>query len=130
MKPLFLGSHPAMDFLNTRPTPRGAPIELIGDGTSYVAWLEGAQLLQATTAVKLRRRFGTAALDAAATEARELRDWARGWIARWADCTRRCLWCGTPPPEPPVGASTVLSGNGHDEGWASGHRSVAHRLSG
>ena len=58
MKPLFLGSHPAMDFLNTRPTPRGAPIELIGDGTSYAAWLEGAQLLHATTASKLRRRFG------------------------------------------------------------------------
>ena len=85
MKPLFLGSHPAMDFLNTRPTPRGAPIELIGDGTSYVAWLEGAQLLQSTTALKLRRRFGAAALDAAAAEARELRDWARGWIARWRD---------------------------------------------
>ena len=83
MKPLFLGSHPAMDFLNTRPTPRGAPIELIGDGASYVAWLEGAQLLHATTAQKLRRRFGAAALDAAAAEARELREWARDWIARW-----------------------------------------------
>ena len=85
MKPLFLGSHPAMDFLNTRPTPRGVPIELIGDGTSYVAWLEDAQLLHATTARKLRRRFGTAALDAAAAEARELREWARDWIARWRD---------------------------------------------
>ena len=85
MKPLFLGSHPAMDFLNTRPTPRGTPIELIGDGASYAAWLEGAQLLQATTALKLRRRFDAAALDAAATDARELRDWARGWIARWRD---------------------------------------------
>ena len=85
MKPLFLGSHPAMDFLNTRPTPRGAPIELIGDGTSYAAWLEGARLLHATTASKLRRRFGAAALDAAAAQARELREWARDWIARWRD---------------------------------------------
>ena len=89
MEPLFLGSHPAMDFLNTRPTPRGAPIELIGNGTSYVAWLEGAQLLQGTTALKLRRRFGEAALDAAATEARELRDWAGSWIARWRDAPGR-----------------------------------------
>ena len=85
MKTLFLGSHPAMDFLNTRPTPGGAPIELIGDGASYVAWLEEAQLLHATTARKLRRRFGAAALDAAAAEARELREWARDWIARWRD---------------------------------------------
>jgi predicted RNA-binding Zn ribbon-like protein len=80
---LFLGSHPAMDFLNTRPTPRGEPVELIGDGTSYVGWLE-ARLLRATTAQTLSRRFGTAALDAAAAEARELREWARGWIARWS----------------------------------------------
>ena len=39
MKPLFLGSHPATDFLNTLPTPRGVPIELIGDGPSFLAWL-------------------------------------------------------------------------------------------
>ena len=39
----------------------------------------------ATTAQKLRRRFGAAALDAAAAEARELREWARAWIARWRD---------------------------------------------
>ena len=58
---MFLGNHPA-DFLNTRPTPHGAPIEMIDDGTSYAAWLEGVQLLHATTAQKLRRRFGRAAL--------------------------------------------------------------------
>ena len=85
MKPLFLGSHPALDFLNTRPTPRGAPIELIGDGASYAAWLEGAQLLYGTTAATLRRQFGAAALDAAAAQARDLREWARDWIARWRD---------------------------------------------
>ena len=85
MNPLFVGSHPALDFLNTRPTPRGAAIELIGDGTSYAALLEDARLLHAMTASKLRRRFGAAALDAAAAQARDLREWARDWIARWRD---------------------------------------------
>ena len=85
MKPLFLGSHPALDFLNTRPTPQGTPIELIGDGTSYAAWLEEARLLYATTASSLGRRFGLAALDAAAADARKLREWARDWIARWRE---------------------------------------------
>jgi predicted RNA-binding Zn ribbon-like protein len=85
MKPLFLASHPALDFLNTRPTPRGAPVELIGDGPSYAAWLEAAQLLHGTTASALRRRFDPAALDTAASEARKLREWARDWIARWRD---------------------------------------------
>jgi len=83
MKPLFLGSHPAMDFLNTRPRPRGEPVELVGDGSSYVAWLEEAGLLHATTASALKRRFGPTALDEAAAEAREFREWARDWIARW-----------------------------------------------
>jgi predicted RNA-binding Zn ribbon-like protein len=85
MKPLFLGSHPALDFLNTRPTPRGEPVELIGDGASYAAWLEGAELLSTTTASKLKRRFGQAALDAAAVQARDLREWTRDWVARWRD---------------------------------------------
>jgi len=83
MEPLFLGSHPAIDFLNTRPTPGGAPIELIGDGRSFAAWLEAAGLLDARSASTLVRRFGAAAVDAAAAEARELREWARDWIARW-----------------------------------------------
>jgi predicted RNA-binding Zn ribbon-like protein len=85
MTPLFLGSHPAMDFLNTCPTPRGGPVELIGDGASFAAWLEAAALLHATTASKLRRRFGPAALDATAAQARELREWVRDWIGRWRD---------------------------------------------
>jgi predicted RNA-binding Zn ribbon-like protein len=89
MDHLFLGGHPALDLLNTRPTPHGDAIELVGDGTAYAAWLDGAGLLPATTASKLRQRFGAAALDAAAAQARHLREWARGWIARWRDAPRR-----------------------------------------
>jgi predicted RNA-binding Zn ribbon-like protein len=85
MQPLFLAGHTALDFLNTRPAPRGTPIELIGDGASYAAWIEGAGLLHGTTAQKLGRRFGRPALDMAAAEARELREWARDWLARWLD---------------------------------------------
>lgn len=85
MEPLFLASHPALDFLNTRPTPRGEPVELIGDATSYAAWLERARLLHDTTALQLRRRFGGEALDRAAAEARDLREWARDWIAGWRE---------------------------------------------
>lgn len=85
MRPLFLGGHPALDFLNTRPSPRGVPVELIGDGGSYAEWLERAGLLHGTTASTLKRRFGQAALDAAAADARHLREWAGDWIARWRD---------------------------------------------
>jgi predicted RNA-binding Zn ribbon-like protein len=83
MKPLFLGSHPAMDFLNTSLSPGGEPIELIGDGKSFVAWLVSAELLDASTASKVKRRLTAEALDAVAAEARRFRGWAADWIARW-----------------------------------------------
>lgn len=85
MKPLFLGSHPAMDFLNTSLSPQGKPIELIGDGHSFVAWLVSAGLLEASTASKMRRRFPAETLDAVAAEARRFREWASDWISCWRD---------------------------------------------
>ena len=85
MKPLFLGNHPALDSLNTRLTWNRAPTELIGDGMSYAVWLEEAQLLHTTTGSQLRRHIGGAALDKAAAQARDLREWARDWIARWRE---------------------------------------------
>ena len=85
MKPFFLGSHPALDFLNTRCVPNGNIVECIEDGRSLVDWLVGAELLDAASAAKLKRRLGLKALDAAAEEARRVREWARGWIARWRE---------------------------------------------
>ena len=50
MRPLFLGSHPAVDFLNTALAPQGTPIETIGDGRAFVDWLVTAGLLDRATA--------------------------------------------------------------------------------
>lgn len=85
MKPLFLGGHPALDFLNTRLSPQGKPIELIGNGQSFVAWLVSAGLLEASTASKVKRRFREETLESAAAEARRFREWAGEWISRWQD---------------------------------------------
>jgi predicted RNA-binding Zn ribbon-like protein len=85
MKPLFLGSHPALDFINTSLRPKGKTIELIGDGSSFVAWLVSAGLLDAATASRVKRSFRAEALDAAAAEARNFREWASEWIVRWRD---------------------------------------------
>ena len=89
MEPLFIGSHPAIDFLNTALTPNGEQIELIGDGRSYLAWLVAAKLLDDEQAAKLLRRMGVKGADAAAAQARALREWARGWLARWRAAPRR-----------------------------------------
>ena len=88
MQPLFLGSHPAIDFLNTAFAPDGEPIETIGDGRAYLEWLVAAGLLKQAEAAKLSRRFGARALDAAATEARKTREWAREWLTAWRAAPR------------------------------------------
>ncbi|WP_394824933.1 CGNR zinc finger domain-containing protein [Pendulispora albinea] len=82
---LFLGSHPALDFLNTRYAPDANAVECIGDGRAFIDWLVQVGLLEAAGAAKMKRRFGPQALDAASEEARRVREWARGFIARWRE---------------------------------------------
>jgi predicted RNA-binding Zn ribbon-like protein len=84
MTAVFLGGHPAIDFLNTSFAPAGALTEVIGDGESFLSWLVDAQLLSAEQAKQVRRVVGRSSLDDAAHEARALRDWAVGWIDRWS----------------------------------------------
>ncbi len=86
---LFLGSQPAMDFLNTAYGPAEKRVEVIGDGRAFLDWLVGAGLITEQVAAKLPRRFGQEALDAAAAEARKVREWARAWLTRWRDAPRR-----------------------------------------
>lgn len=83
MNPLFLGGHPAIDFLNTALTPDGVPVETIGDGRAFLAWLVTAGLVPEDEAARLARRIGARALNQAAADARKLREWARTWLARW-----------------------------------------------
>ncbi len=88
-QPLFLGGHPAMDFLNTLFGPAGRQAETIGSGQAYLDWLVTAGLLDGAVAARLPRRFGEEALDAAAAEARRFREWARSWLTRWRAAPRR-----------------------------------------
>jgi predicted RNA-binding Zn ribbon-like protein len=80
---LFLGSHPAVDFLNTAYAPDGEPVETIPDGKALLEWMAGAGLLEAAEAARLQRRFGAKALDEVAAEARSIREWTRSWLERW-----------------------------------------------
>ena len=80
---LFVAGHPAIDFINTAYAPGGALIETIGDGRALLDWMVGAGLLQEGESAALSRRFSRKALDAAAQEARGVREWARTWLAAW-----------------------------------------------
>ncbi|HET9862916.1 MAG TPA: CGNR zinc finger domain-containing protein [Steroidobacteraceae bacterium] len=81
-RPLFLGGHPAVDFLNTAFAPNGRQIEAIPDGRALLDWMVAAGLLNEADARRVRRA-GNAALDAAAQEVRKVREWARRWLERW-----------------------------------------------
>lgn len=83
--PLFLGDHPALDFLNTAffTLPERVPVELIEDGPALLDWLRQADLLESRVATKLARRFGRAALDDVAADARKFRLFASEWLERW-----------------------------------------------
>jgi predicted RNA-binding Zn ribbon-like protein len=80
---LFVAGQPAIDFLNTAYAPGGLPIETIGDGRALLDWMVGARLLEERESAALSRRFSRKALDAAAQEARAVREWARTWLAAW-----------------------------------------------
>jgi predicted RNA-binding Zn ribbon-like protein len=80
---LFVAGQPAIDFLNTAYAPGGELIETIGDGRSLLDWMVGAGLLEERGATALFRRLPRRALDAAAHEARAVREWARTWLAAW-----------------------------------------------
>lgn len=82
IEPVFLGGHPAIDFLNTTFSPQGIPTEVIGDGESFLRWMVDARLLDASSAASFRRRYSGTTLDAIAADARKLRAWVAGWIDR------------------------------------------------
>jgi predicted RNA-binding Zn ribbon-like protein len=80
---LFVAGQPAIDFLNTAYAPGGELVETLVDGRALLDWMVGAGLLEDREAAALSRRFARKALDAAAHEARAVREWARTWLAAW-----------------------------------------------
>jgi predicted RNA-binding Zn ribbon-like protein len=63
-------------------------VETLTDGAAFGAWLVGTGHLTDEELVRLRRRFGVEAMDAAAAEARRFREWAREWLVRWRGSPR------------------------------------------
>jgi predicted RNA-binding Zn ribbon-like protein len=84
MRPVLLGGHPAIDFLNTTFRPLDVAVEVIGDGEALLCWMVEARLLDAPTAASIRRHYPRATLDAVAADARRLRAWVADWIDRWS----------------------------------------------
>jgi predicted RNA-binding Zn ribbon-like protein len=82
--PLLVADHPALDFLNTRPSLYTDPEERIPDGNAFVSWLTAAGLLSPAEEREVRQRLSSAQLDHAAADARTLRERVRSAVAAWA----------------------------------------------
>src|SRR5271168_3934870 len=80
--PIFIADHLALDFLNSIASPKGVPIEWLRDGQDLVDWLEQTNLITPDVAVRFRRSHDQRALDSVAGQAREFRDWLRGFVTR------------------------------------------------
>jgi predicted RNA-binding Zn ribbon-like protein len=81
--PFFVGDHLALDFLNSTGTPWGKPIEWLGEAADLVDWLERAHAVPPDIAARFRSgKDDVRALDAVARQARDLREWWRGFVAR------------------------------------------------
>jgi predicted RNA-binding Zn ribbon-like protein len=75
----FVGEHLALDFLNTTATPWGTRIEWLGDGKDLVDRLEQAGSIEPSAATR-SRESGSDALNEVARQAREFRQWLRGFV--------------------------------------------------
>ncbi|MFJ4650248.1 CGNR zinc finger domain-containing protein [Nocardia sp. NPDC088792] len=77
---LLLADASGLDFLNSIATPVDEPVDWIADGEGLLRWLEQAAMVPQAALDAFRSSAEPAALDAVAAEARELREWFRGFV--------------------------------------------------
>jgi predicted RNA-binding Zn ribbon-like protein len=81
---LGIADHPALEFLNSTTDATGPRLDVITDGGGLLAWLTTTGLLSEVEASSARRAFSRSELDAAAADARALREDMRPTVAAWS----------------------------------------------
>jgi len=79
---LFVADAPGLDFLNSVATPADTQVDWIDSGAALLAWLEQAQLVPPETLHAMRVQALPGELDAAAAQARALREWFRSFVRK------------------------------------------------
>jgi predicted RNA-binding Zn ribbon-like protein len=79
---LFLAEARGLDFLNSLAIPIDVEVEWLSSGADLLAWLEAAGLLDQEALDEVRALAKPRELDAAAGQARALREWFRGFVER------------------------------------------------
>ena len=79
---IFVADAPALDFLNSVATPVDVPVEWLDDGEGLLSWLQQAQLVPAPVLDQMRSRYSKGELNKVADQARQLREWFRGFVQK------------------------------------------------
>lgn len=78
--PIFIADAVCIDFLNSVATPVDTRVEWIGSGEDFLAWVKQADLVPADVISVLRKTAMPGELDVVASQARNLREWFRGFV--------------------------------------------------
>ncbi len=79
---LFIAGDRALDFLNSVATPIDVPVEWLDDGEGLLSWLGEARLVSAAVLRQVRSESSPSELNKVADEARNLREWFRGFVEK------------------------------------------------
>ena len=77
---IFIADALGLDFLNSLATPVDTAIDWIDDGEGLLRWLEQAHLIPVEALETLRAQALPGELDKVADQARNLREWFRGFV--------------------------------------------------
>jgi predicted RNA-binding Zn ribbon-like protein len=80
--PFFIAGAIGLDFLNSVATPIDEPVEWIASGEDLLQWMKRAGLIADKAAEYFHTSTLPEELDAAAEQARGLREWFRGFVQR------------------------------------------------
>jgi len=77
---IFIADALGIDFLNSLATPLDQPVDWIGNGEGLVSWIRQAGLVPEHQLTALVERAMPGELDRVADQARDLREWFRGFV--------------------------------------------------
>jgi predicted RNA-binding Zn ribbon-like protein len=79
---MFIADSTGLDFLNSVATPVDTPIDWIATGDGLLNWLAQANLVPREALDAIKRGAKPGELDRTAEQARELREWFRGFVRK------------------------------------------------
>jgi len=79
---IFIADCQGLDFLNSVATPVDTEIDWIADGDGFLDWLAQAKYVSASVLDDIKASAKPTELDRVAREARELREWCRGFVRK------------------------------------------------